>query len=145
MKKQSNMLLKVTGIFMIIGGGVNIILGLIAIMGLGVLALALGSEAKMGLLIFGGILFLIGAVISLIAGIKGVKNAAIPEKAQTCITFGILTAAFTVLASVISMIGGKSLNFIGLLIGLLLPVIYLIGAFQNKNLIGIVEHETIAQ
>lgn len=145
MEKQTNMLLKVTGILLIVGGGLNIILGIVAMMGLGVLALALGSEAKMGLLVLGSVLFLIGAVVSLIAGIKGVKNAAIPENAQTCITFGIMTAVFTVLGSVVSMIGGKSFNFMGLLIGLVVPVIYLVGAYQNKNLLGTVQHETIAE
>ena len=97
--------------------------------------MALGSEAKMGLLVLGSLLILASAVVSLMAGILGVKNAAIPEKAQTCINFGLMTAGFTVLGSIVSMIGGSGFKFGSLITGLALPAVYLVGAFQNKNLI----------
>lgn len=145
MEKQSNILLKFAGILLIIGGTVNIILDIISLIGLGVLALVSSNEANMGFLVLANIFFLMGAIVSLIAGIKGVKNAGRPEKAKTCITFGILTAVFTVLGSIITIIAGESFNFIGFLLGLLLPAIYLVGAFQNKNLIGTVRKETLAQ
>ncbi|HHX59668.1 MAG TPA: hypothetical protein GX707_02850 [Epulopiscium sp.] len=134
MEKQSNKFLKVTGILMIIGGGIGIIVGIIAVLGIGVLALALGSEAKMGLLVGGSILVLVSAIVSLIAGILGVKNAAVPEKAQTCIVFGIMTAVFAVLGVVLTTLGGNDFSFTSLVSGLVLPALYLIGAFQNKKL-----------
>lgn len=49
------------------------------------------------------------------------------------IVFGII-AVSSVFASTLSMMGGNSLNFASLLVGLLLPVLYLVGAFQNKKL-----------
>ncbi len=133
MEAKSNTLLKVAGILMIIGGSIGIILGIIAVLGVGALAIALGSEASLGLLMFAAILTLVSAVVSLIAGIVGVKNAAKPEKAGLCIVFGVLTAVLAVLGNILSVAGGGAFSTMGLVTGLLLPVLYLIGAFQNKN------------
>ena len=136
MEKTSNKFLKVTGILMIISGGLSIILGIIAVLGVGVLAAALGSEANMGLLMLSSILVLVSGVASLIAGILGVKNAAKPEKAQICIVFGFITAILAVLGNVLNIAGGNSFDVFGLVIGLVVPVLYLIGAFQNKAKAG---------
>lgn len=142
MEKKSNKFLKVTGILMIIGGGLGIILGIIAV---GVVGVAMAIGEASGLTMFGSILVLVSAVVSLIAGIIGVKNASKPEKAQTCIVFGILTAVFAVLGSALSMAGGSSFNFTSFLIGLVLPVLYLIGAYQNKSLVGAVQNKNLAE
>ncbi len=133
METTSNKFLKVTGILMIIGGAFSIIFGIIAVAGVGALALFLGSEASMGLLVVSALLTLVSGIVSLIAGILGVKHAANPQKAQTCIVFGIIAAALAVLGSILNVAGGNSFNLAGLLIGLVLPVLYLIGAFQNKS------------
>ena len=132
--EKANMLLKVSGILMIIGGGISIIVGIIAVLAVGALALALGGAANLGLLTFGAILVLVSAVVELIAGIVGVSNAKKPEKAQTCVVYGILVVVLVVIGNIFSMIGGASFNALGLLIGLVLPALYLIGAFQNKKL-----------
>lgn len=133
MEKKSNGFLKVTGILMIIGGGIGIIIGVIAVLGVGLLAAALGAEASLGLLTFAAILALLGAIVSLTAGILGVANAAKPEKATVCIVFGILTAVLSVLGNVLTAAGGGSFSVVNLILGLVLPVLYLIGAFQNKK------------
>ena len=78
-------------------------------------------------------LALVSAGISLVAGILGVKNAAKPEKAMVCIVFGILTAALSVLGNVLTVAGGGNFSIPNLLLGLVIPVLYLIGAFQNKQ------------
>jgi hypothetical protein len=132
-EKKSNGFLKVTGILMIIGGGIGIIIGVIAVLGVGLLAAALGAEASLGLLTFAAILALLGAIVSLTAGILGVANAAKPEKATVCIVFGILTAVLSVLGNVLTAAGGGSFSVVNLILGLVLPVLYLIGAFQNKK------------
>ena len=82
MERKSNGFLKVTGILMIIGGGLSIILGIIAMLGVALIVSALGTEEMLGLLIFATILSLLGAIVSLVAGILGVANAAKPEKAN---------------------------------------------------------------
>ena len=130
---QSNKFLKVTGILMIISGGISIIVSIIAVLGVGVLAAALGGDGSLTLLMLAAVLALISAVISLVAGILGVKNAAKPEKAMVCIVFGILTAVLSVLGNVLTVAGGGSFSIPGLLLGLVIPVLYLIGAFQNKQ------------
>lgn len=130
---ESNKFLKITGIFMIIGGGISLIVGLLAVAAVGVLAAALGSEASLGLLLLAAVLALVSAVVSLVAGILGVKNAARPEKAVVCIVFGILTAVFSVLGNVLTVAGGGDFSVLNLLTGLLLPILYLVGAFQNKS------------
>ena len=131
MENKSNVLLKVTGILMIIGGIISIILSIIAVLGVGLLAALIGSGT--GLLMLAAILALVGSIVQLIAGIVGAKNAAKPEKAGTCITFGILTIALSLLGNIITAAlgGGFSLPSLGL--GVVIPVLYLVGAFQNKS------------
>ncbi|NLE90644.1 MAG: hypothetical protein GX602_06930 [Dehalococcoidales bacterium] len=136
MVQTSNKFLKVTGILMIIGGAIGIIVGIIAVLGVGVMVFALGEEANLGLLTWSAVLALVSAVVSLVAGILGVSSASKPEKSMRCIVFGILTAALAVLGSILNVAGGNSFNVFNLVIGLVLPVLYLIGAFQNKRLAG---------
>lgn len=143
MEKKSNTLLKVASILMIIFGGLGIILGIIAVVGAS--ALSLLSEGETALLIWGSVAYLLSSIVSLIAGIIGVKNAAKPEKAQTCIIFGIITALFAVLGSIMTVVGGGKFNVLGLSTGLVLPVLYLVGAFQNKKLMGTAQNATLAQ
>ncbi|MGI6174762.1 MAG: hypothetical protein ACOYJC_01100 [Christensenellales bacterium] len=133
MERKSNGFLKVTGILMIIAGGLGIIFGIIAVLGVSLLVAALGAEASLGLLTFAAILSLVSAAISLVAGILGVANAAKPEKATVCIVFGILTAVLSVLGNILTTAGGGDFSVLNLILGLVLPVLYLIGAFQNKQ------------
>ena len=132
MERKSNEFLIVTGILMIIGGGLSIILGIIAMLGVALIVSALGTEEMLGLLIFATILALLGAIVSLVAGILGVANAAKPEKANICIVFGILAAMLSVLGNVLTATSGGTFSVFNLILGLVLPVLYLIGAFQNK-------------
>ena len=124
--------LKVTGILMIIFGAIALVVSLIAIAGIGVLA-ALGAST--GMLWASGIIALVGSVAEFVAGIIGVKNWNKPEKANTCIGWGIVVAAMCVVSSVLTLIGyPDSFNWFSLVTGLVIPVLYLIGAFQNKKL-----------
>lgn len=131
--EKSNSFLKVSGILMIIGGVLSIIISILAVIGASALAAALGSEAIMGLLVVSSLLSLVSGVVSLIAGIVGAKNANKPEKAMTCIIFGILTVLLSVLGSILSVVAGGKFSAFGLITGLIVPVLYLIGAFQNKK------------
>ena len=131
MQNQTNALLKVTGILMIIGGIAGIVVSIIAMLGVGALALLVGGAV--GLLMFAVILSLVGSVIQLIAGIVGNKNAAKPEKAGVCIIFGIVTLALSLLGNILTMAGGGSFNALSLGLGVVIPILYLVGAFQNKS------------
>jgi len=133
MERKSNTLLKVAGILMIIGGGLSIILGIVAVLGVGLLA-ALGVNS--GLLTLASIIVLISGVVMLIAGILGAKNAAKPEKAQSCIIFGIIVIVLAILGNVLSIAAGTEMNYLSLGTGLILPILYLVGAFQSKKSAG---------
>ena len=122
--------LKVTGILMIIGGSISIITALVTIIGVAAL-IALGAGTA--LLYAAGILSILSAVAQLIAGIIGVKNCKRPEKAQNCITWGVIVAALCVLGSILTVIGGGSFPIFSLLLGLVLPILYIIGAVKNKQ------------
>lgn len=124
--------LKVTGILMIIFGSIALIIAIMALLGLGVLE-AMG--APMGLLWASGIIALLGAIAEFIAGIIGVVNWNKPNKANTCIGWGIAVAAMCVISNIFTLIGyPENFNVFSLLTGLVIPVLYLIGAFKNKKL-----------
>lgn len=123
--------LKVTGILMIIFGAISLVVSIISLMGLGVLE-ALG--APMGLLWASCIISLLGSVAEFVAGIIGVKNWNKTEKANTCIGWGIAVVAMCVISNIFVLIGyPQNFSIISVVCGLVVPVLYLIGAFQNKK------------
>ena len=123
--------LKVTGILMIIGGAFGIIGGIVAMIGSGALAAVLETSA--GGLMLASALILASAVFQLIAGIMGVKNSDKPEKAQSCLVMGVIVAILSVAGNVISNVLGSDFNIINYATGLVIPVLYIIGAVKNKE------------
>ena len=123
--------LKVTGILMIIGGAFGIIGGIVAIIGASALAAVLETSA--GGLMLASALILASAVFQLIAGIMGVKNCDKPEKAQNCLVMGVIVAILSVAGNVISNVLGSDFNIINYATGLIIPVLYIIGAVKNKE------------
>lgn len=123
--------LKVTGILMIIGGAFGIIGGIVAMIGAGALAAVLETSA--GGLMLASALILASAVFQLIAGIMGVKNCDKPEKAQSCLVMGVIVAILSVSGNIISNVLGSSFNILGYATGLIIPVLYIIGAVKNNE------------
>ena len=123
--------LKVTGILMIIGGAFGIIGGIIAMIGAGALAAVLETSA--GGLMLASALILASAVFQLIAGIMGVKNCDKPEKAQSCLVMGVIVAILSVSGNIISNVLGSDFNIFSYATGLIIPVLYIIGAVKNKE------------
>ena len=124
--------LKVTGILMIISAAFGIIGGIIALIGAGALAAVLETSA--GGLMLASALILVSAVFQLIAGIMGVKNCDKPEKAQSCMVIGVIVAILSVAGNVISNVLGSDFNIINYATGLIIPILYIIGAAKNKEL-----------
>ena len=124
--------LKITGILMIIGGAFGIIGGIGAMIGAGALAAVLETSA--GGLMLASVLILASAVFQLIAGIMGVKNCDKPEKAQSCLVVGVIVAILSVSGNIISNVLGSSFNILNYATGLIIPVLYIIGAVKNKTL-----------
>ena len=123
--------LKVTGILMIISAAFGIIGGIVAMIGAGALAAVLETSA--GGLMLASALILASAVFQLIAGIMGVKNCDKPEKAQSCLVMGVIVAILSVAGNVISNVLGSDFNIFNYATGLVIPVLYIIGAVKNKE------------
>lgn len=122
--------LKVTGILMIIGGGISLILAIVALLGIAVLAAA---GASSGMLYASGALMLISAVAELVTGIIGVVNAKRPEKAGLCMAWGIIVAVLCVAGTILNAVGGGTFSVFSLILGLVLPALFIIGAAKNKQ------------
>ena len=123
--------LKVTGILMIVFGALALILSIVAAIGLATLAALDLNTWQYTLAV---ILMLVGSIFELIAGIVGVKNCNKPEKAGTCMVWGIIVIALSVLSNVLTLVGNPdNFSIVNLLTGLVIPVLYLIGAVMNKK------------
>lgn len=123
--------LKVTGILMIVFGALALILSIVAAIGLAALAALDLNTWQYTLAV---ILMLVGSIFELIAGIVGVKNCNKPEKAGTCMVWGIIVIALSVLSDVLTLVGNPdNFSIVTLLTGLVIPVLYLIGAVMNKK------------
>lgn len=125
--------LKVTGILMIIGGALSAILGIVAVLGVAALAYIASAQTEAGMLYASTILLLISGIVELIAGIIGVINAEKPQKAKVCIVWGALVAILSVAGTILGVVGGSDFSVSGLVLGLVLPVIYIIGAVKNMQ------------
>lgn len=129
-------MLKVCGILMIIGASLSLVLALIGIAAI----LAVGSVFNAGavafLAILGVLIAFVAPVLQFIAGIMGVKNWAKPEKAGTCITFGIIIIVLNVINNIFSYSNSDSFGawLFGLALGLIIPILYLKGAYNLRNL-----------
>lgn len=131
METNNTRLLKITSILMIIGGVMLTILGIMAVLGATVLTAMAGSQA--GLVIVAAVFILASGLISLIAGILGVSNAAKPEKALLLIKFGILAVLFSIVSNVMTLTSGEDFNYSSVIIGLAIPMLFLYGAIQSKK------------
>lgn len=123
--------LKVTGILMIIGGALATILGIIAVLSVAALAYIASAHSEAAMLYASTILFLVSGIVELIAGIIGVLNAEKPQKAKVCIVWGALVAVLSVAGTILGVAGGGDFNAFSLALGLVLPVLYIIGAVKN--------------
>ena len=122
--------LKVTGILMIIGGGISLIVAIAALLGIAALAV---PGASSGMLYAAGFLTLASAVAELVTGIIGVANAKRAEKAGLCMAWGIVVAALCVIGCILSFAVGDAFPVFSLILGLVLPVLFIIGAAKNKQ------------
>ncbi len=131
MKGQKAM--KITSILMIIGGIIAAIAGVIAILGVSALAAMGGSMEGIGLFYASSIIVTVASVIQFIAGIKGVGASKDPQKAASCIKWGIVIAILSIVSMVIGIVAGGEFSITSLVLNLLLPGLYIYGAMQMKN------------
>ncbi|OUP76819.1 hypothetical protein B5F08_09925 [Anaeromassilibacillus sp. An172] len=132
-KTKGSGFLKVTGILMIIGGGISIILSIIAVLGVAALVYISDGEASSAMLYASVALMVVSAVAQLVAGIIGVVNCKKPEKAGVCMAWGIIVAVLCIAGTILNSAGGGSFSILSLVLGLVLPILYIIGAVFNKK------------
>ena len=132
-KTKGTAFLKVTGILMIIGGAISVIMGIIAALGVAALVYISDGTVSSELLYTSVILMIVSAVAELVAGIIGVANCKKPDKAGSCIVLGIIVAVLSVAGTILNSVGGGSFSAFSLVLGLVLPVLYIIGAVFNKK------------
>lgn len=138
MQLKGTTILKVTGILYIVFAALGILGGLLVIFGGGLLAsggLQTGAYLGAGfgsILAIAGIVTILGNVLGLVTGILGVKYCRRPDKAQICFVLGIVLTVFAAI-SLISSFGNDSSSIVSGLIGLVLPVLYTLGAYWNKQ------------
>ena len=125
--------LKITSILMIIGGIITAVTGIMAIIGMSALSALAGSAEGTGLFYASSITLTVAAVIQFIAGIKGVGACSNPQKAASCIKWGIIIAVLSVISMIIGLVGGGEFDITSLILNLLLPGFYVYGAMQIKN------------
>ena len=130
-------LLKVTSILMIIGGVIAAITGVLAILGISALAALSGSTEGFELLYVSSGLVTVASIIQFIAGIKGIGACSDPQKAASCIKWGIVIAILAIISIIIGIVGGGKFSITSLVLNLLLPGLYIYGAMQMKNAIGV--------
>jgi len=136
-------LLKISGILLIILGSLQLLLGLLSIAGIfmpGVIEAAAeqaGTTAEM--VIIGAVVLVILGAIYLVAGILGVKNCDKPEKVQVCFVVGVIMILIVIVSAGMDAMAGN-LKWYNILIGLVFPVLYLLGAIKNKEaLVGVAD------
>ena len=125
--------LKVTGILMIIGGGIALIVAIIALLGVAALAYVSDGAISSAMLYLACVLTLVSAVAELVAGIIGVKNAKYPEKSTSCMVWGIIVAVLCVAGCIFTAVAGSAFPVFSLILGLILPALFIIGAALNKK------------
>lgn len=126
-------MLKVTGIIMIVGASLMILL-FIAGFAIGTFKSA-SDEATGGLYMLASLIGLAASVIQLVAGIMGAINWNKPEKAQPCVVMGIIIIVLALInvATTISINGFSTSGILNLLIGFILPGLYTYGALSLKK------------
>lgn len=125
---KGSKILKVISILMIISAIIAILGG---VLGAGIGALAAGLGVGAGLMILyllALVLTLASGVCQLIAGSKGLKYCKGVGSSKTCITWGIIVIGFSILGTVMSLIGGGDFSISSLLTGLIVPGLYIYGA-----------------
>ena len=138
-------LLKVSAILMTIIGGLSILIALISIAIFGFLT-TLMTRNEDAVLAFGiAVVVLVGlillAVLELVTGIIGIKNAGKPEHAVRCLVLGIIVlviaaACIGILVSSMSFRGDPVLAIVVYTLcaaAVVVPILYVIGAAKNRS------------
>ena len=95
---------------------------------------ALGLIGTLMTLAGGGLLAATGAPMGAVLGILGVQNCDKLEKAGTCFVLGMIVVVLGAIGLVGNLLGrADGATIFGNLLGLVIPVLYTVGAYKNKE------------
>lgn len=130
---KGNVLLKVTGVLMIISSVISIFAG-VFLGGLGALAAGLGAASGLTLSYWAALfLTMVGGICQMIGGIQGIKYSKSREHAGKLIVWGIVIAVFGILSAVMNMVNSGAFNVPSILTSVALPALYIFGAVLNTK------------
>lgn len=144
MKAPGKSFLQVSGILLIIFSGIALIITGLGIAGYLAMdnpevmkaveeqALQTGVPVDKGSTLIGLILMSISVILNMTAGILGVKNCNNPQRAQSCFIVGAVIIVYQ-LANAVYLTFANQFNIFTTIIGLILPVLYVLGAIRNKS------------
>lgn len=131
MNAPGKSILRIVSILYIVFGGIFALMMLLSLFfSAGLATLVEGMLGTLGTWI-GGLLFvafLIPAAVDLIIGILGVKYADEPSKTSFFIVIGIILSVLTLISLISSFT-------VWSLIMLVMPVLYIVGGYMNKNVL----------
>jgi len=131
---------KAASIIMIISGGLGVLVATLLSV-LSTVLLFSGSEdldvltSQLGVLsVIGLVLGVVSGVLQFITGIYSIRNIKKPEKVNTFIYLGAITAFLAIISHVFSYLSGTVNPFdnFGVYIGMVIPALYMISAVQLK-------------
>lgn len=134
MEAKGKKFLKVCGVLFLIEG-------IIGILAYGVMTLLLGTESIIAKSAGGGevtaiaAMYLIASVVSLVAGILGVKCNSVKNAGSKCLVWGIINLLLTFAAGVWSSGGadGSYLHYVYSSAIIVIPSLYVVGAYMIKE------------
>lgn len=135
MDLKGQKMLKVCSILMIIGGALALIVSILGFVG--VAAAATLFEEGIASAYLWVTLALVASIVQLVAGIVGVQAAKMPSvnKIKLSLIFGLLVVVLSLVSSIATIVseGFSGSALTSLLIGLVIPALYLVGLIQYKN------------
>ena len=129
---EGSRFLRVTGVLMIIVASVALVAVVFAVIGIGILA---AGDVPIARFIVTTSAAFLGAVAEFVTGILGVKNWDRPTRANVCIGWGITVIALSLIAdALVFAFFPECFQIASIAIGLIIPILYLLGGFQNRKL-----------
>ena len=121
-------LIFVSGILLVIFGGIGVLLTALSLIG----GISLGLDGAIVLMIF---YEFIVTVLTIVFGVMGIINAKKREKAQSIMNMGIALCAMKIvdLIAAAMIVDVTMSTVVGVIIGLILPFLFIIGGNTNKQ------------
>lgn len=137
MDLKGQKMLKVCSILMIIGAALALLVTIMGFVGIAALDAAFDGEISGSSAYLWLVVALVAGAIQLVAGIVGIQAAKMPSvnKIKLSLIFGLIVVVLSLISSISSIVsnGFSGSAITGLLIGLVIPALYLVGLMQYKN------------